>query len=178
MFCLWLLVGIQCAANLGAYEVSLTLIVVCWAYTRVFQKQLSGIRLQLCCSKIPTVFSQCSHVVILPWTLEDMRHREEHASVHVTSTCYCCGRYAPKPQFSTPKGQYTAFLEALLVGHEDWVHSVQWQPPQPPHSPPKDPQPAQPLCLLSTSMDRTMMLWRPDSATGLILSSHVCLLVL
>ena len=24
----------------------------------------------------------------------------------------------------------------------------------------------QPLCLLSTSMDRTMMLWRPDPATG------------
>ncbi|KAL0035271.1 hypothetical protein WJX79_009557 [Trebouxia sp. C0005] len=81
-------------------------------------------------------------------------------------------RYAPKPQFSTPKGQYTAFLEALLVGHEDWVHSVQWQPPQPPHSPPQDPQPAQPLCLLSTSMDRTMMLWRPDSATGLWMSEE------
>lgn len=84
-----------------------------------------------------------------------------------SSVAHDIARYAPKPQFSTPKGQYTAFLEALLVGHEDWVHSVRWQPPQPPHSPAKDPQPAQPLCLLSTSMDRTMMLWRPDSATGL-----------
>lgn len=75
------------------------------------------------------------------------------------------GRYAPKPQFSTPQGQYTAFLEALLVGHEDWVHSVQWQ-----GSSGQGLQ-AQPLCLLSTSMDRTMMLWRPDPATGLLHSS-------
>lgn len=80
-------------------------------------------------------------------------------------------RYAPKPQFSTPRGQYTAFLEALLVGHEDWVHSVQWQP-----SPgqgqglgqasSQQGLQAQPLCLLSTSMDRSMMLWRPDPLTG------------
>lgn len=69
-------------------------------------------------------------------------------------------RYAPKPQFSTPQGQYTAFLEALLVGHEDWVHSVQWQ-----RSLGQGLQ-VQPLCLLSTSMDRTMMLWRPDPLTG------------
>lgn len=133
------------------------------------------------CSYVFQISQQCLvNAIMLQYCLGlwRMRHREEHASVHVTSTCYCCGRYAPKPQFSTPKGQYTAFLEALLVGHEDWVHSVRWQPPQPPHSPAKDPQPAQPLCLLSTSMDRTMMLWRPDSATGLILFSHVCLLVL
>ena len=82
-------------------------------------------------------------------------------------------RYAPKPQFSTPKGQYTAFLEALLVGHEDWVHSVQWQrssgqgrgQEQGQGSSQQGLQ-AQPLCLLSTSMDRTMVLWRPDPLTG------------
>ena len=123
------------------------------------------------------------------------------------------GRYAPKPRFSTPQGPYTASLDALLVGHEDWVHSVQWQPPQArSHSPQRakhaqhgcnsNEMPAQQSatadggaeegqqaaqydssnlvkaqhaqhgaaaeqpCLLSTSMDRTMMLWRPDPATG------------
>lgn len=125
-------------------------------------------------------------------------------------------RYAPKPRFNTPGGCYTASLEALLVGHEDWVHSVQWQPPSQQSKPSqqaqhaqhaqnriqteaqpsqqdisvnaKQQQPAQqdgqqdslnhsqqaqhdddsqqPLCLLSTSMDRTMMLWRQDPATG------------
>ena len=88
--------------------------------------------------------------------------------IHPAASClsldaYAVGdRYAPKPQFSTPQGQYTAFLEALLVGHEDWVHSVQWQGSSGPGLQ------AQPLCLLSTSMDRTMMLWRPDPATGLL----------
>ena len=132
-------------------------------------------------------------------------------------------RYAPKPRFSTPRGPYTASLEALLIGHEDWVHSVQWQPPPASSSPPQrakhaqhkfksdnrsdqqschddanvgdEPQHAQqdvqelvqsqhaeraqqdtgseqPLCLMSTSMDRTMMLWRPDPATG---NSHACM---
>lgn len=127
-------------------------------------------------------------------------------------------RYAPKPRFKTPRKPYTASLEALLVGHEDWVHSVQWQPPtasssssqrakhaqhdlnlsQQDHQQDADGEAdamqvqqqdaqhssldltesqhaqraqhdtgaEQPLCLLSTSMDRTMMLWRPDPATG------------
>ncbi|KAL3133219.1 hypothetical protein ABBQ38_007106 [Trebouxia sp. C0009 RCD-2024] len=79
-------------------------------------------------------------------------------------------RYAPKPQFSTPQGQYTAFLEALLVGHEDWVHSVQWQSSL--GQGPGQGLQAQPLCLLSTSMDRTMMLWRPDPLTGLWMSEE------
>ena len=53
----------------------------------------------------------------------------------------------------------TVTMEALLVGHEDWVFSVAWQPDQ-------GAEPAAP-CLLSASMDRTMMLWRPEASTGL-----------
>jgi len=55
-------------------------------------------------------------------------------------------------------------MEALLVGHEDWVFSAAWQPDQ--ASVPSVPaEPAVP-CLLSASMDRTMMLWRPEASSG------------
>jgi WD40 repeat protein len=69
-------------------------------------------------------------------------------------------RYAPKPRIQAGNSRLTAMLESVLIGHEDWVHSVAWQPVtasgRPQHRP----------CLLSASMDRTMMLWRPDAATG------------
>eukprot|EP00983_Pelagomonas_calceolata_P129633 1161623-Pelagomonas_calceolata.AAC.11 len=89
---------------------------------------------------------------------------------------------------------YTASLEALLIGHEDWVHSVCWQPEL--HHHPQQQQPGLPhssssssstdgvaagstalaqgsssawggaatersaACLLTASMDRTMVLWK------------------
>ena len=52
----------------------------------------------------------------------------------------------------------TATMDALLIGHEDWVFSAAWQPAQ-------DTAAAVP-CLLSASMDRTMMIWRPESSSG------------
>lgn len=52
----------------------------------------------------------------------------------------------------------TVTMDALLVGHEDWVFSVMWQPHQ--HAESAVP------CLLSASMDRTMMLWRPEASSG------------
>lgn len=73
-------------------------------------------------------------------------------------------RYAPKPRIATPAHSYSATLEALLIGHEDWVHSVAWHPPVPAAGGAGGW--AQPPCLLSASMDRSMMLWRPDRATG------------
>ena len=59
----------------------------------------------------------------------------------------------------------TVTMEALLVGHEDWVFSAAWQPDQ-------DAESAKP-CLLSASMDRTMMLWRPESSSGAPLLSFL-----
>ncbi len=72
-------------------------------------------------------------------------------------------RYAPRPLIRAGQHTYAATLEAVLIGHEDWVHSVAWHPrvQQPDGS-----GSSQPPCLLSASMDRTMMLWRPDQATG------------
>ena len=37
-------------------------------------------------------------------------------------------RYAPQLRFSMGDRAMVAELEALLVGHEDWVHSVAWSP--------------------------------------------------
>jgi len=48
------------------------------------------------------------------------------------------------------------FLETLLLGHEDWVSAVAWVPVPL----------GQPPLLLSTSMDRNMVLWAPGAATG------------
>lgn len=63
---------------------------------------------------------------------------------------------------------YSATLEALLIGHEDWVHSCSWQP-RPASSGAASTSsggqgtdeevPRQELLLLTTSMDRSMVLW-------------------
>lgn len=69
-------------------------------------------------------------------------------------------RYAPRQTFTTGDDSWSVVLEALLIGHEDWVHSLAWQP---------NLSPGQRPCLLSAAMDRTMMLWRPDKSTGAML---------
>jgi elongator complex protein 2 len=50
-------------------------------------------------------------------------------------------------------------LDALLVGHEDWVTGVCWHPPRGGGS-------SWPLALLSCSMDRSLIIWRPEGARG------------
>jgi elongator complex protein 2 len=74
-------------------------------------------------------------------------------------------KFAPRPRFSSPMSgvTYQATLEALLIGHEDWVHSVAWKPRR------VEGEEEVPY-LLSASMDRTMALWVPDKATGEFLS--------
>lgn len=59
---------------------------------------------------------------------------------------------------------YSVIFEALLTGHEDWVHSVNWHPKI------KDETTGvvtQPLQLLTSSMDRTMMIWEPHAESGI-----------
>ncbi|KAF8084367.1 hypothetical protein N665_0720s0002 [Sinapis alba] len=65
--------------------------------------------------------------------------------------------YIEGPVFVSGKFTYQISVESVLIGHEDWVYSVEWQPPVTDH---------QPLSILSASMDKTMMIWRPEKKTG------------
>uniref|UniRef100_A0AAY4EPW4 Elongator complex protein 2 n=1 Tax=Denticeps clupeoides TaxID=299321 RepID=A0AAY4EPW4_9TELE len=56
---------------------------------------------------------------------------------------------------------YAMTLETVLAGHENWVYGIHWQP-----SYIKDETVHQPLSLLSASMDKTMILWGPEDASG------------
>ena len=85
-------------------------------------------------------------------------------------------RYAPKPRFLACGAPHLAELEALLIGHEDWLHSICWRPgPRSggndgsigPLSPAQD---RASLRLLTSSMDRSMMLWQHDPASGIWMS--------
>ncbi|KAJ3403070.1 Elongator subunit elp2, partial [Chytridiales sp. JEL 0842] len=55
------------------------------------------------------------------------------------------------------KRKFTVMFDALLIGHEDWVHSVSWQPPQI-----IDGIYHQPLSLVSASADKSVVIWKPD----------------
>jgi elongator complex protein 2 len=75
--------------------------------------------------------------------------------------------YIEGPQFVAGNTSYQVSLESLLVGHEDWVYSVEWQPPTLVH---RD-ETHQPMSILSASMDKMMMIWRPEKNTGLWINS-------
>ncbi|KAF5751893.1 putative nucleotide binding protein [Tripterygium wilfordii] len=60
---------------------------------------------------------------------------------------------------------YQISLESLIIGHEDWVYSVEWHPPS--SSLTEELACHQPLSILSASMDKTMMIWKPEKTTGI-----------
>lgn len=73
--------------------------------------------------------------------------------------------YIEGPILVAGPSSYQVLMESLLVGHEDWTYSVQWQPPV--ASSGGDISCHQPLSLLSSSMDKTMMIWQPERTTGI-----------
>uniref|UniRef100_A0A0A9D3X7 Elongator complex protein 2 n=1 Tax=Arundo donax TaxID=35708 RepID=A0A0A9D3X7_ARUDO len=76
--------------------------------------------------------------------------------------------YIEGPLFVAGNTSYQVSLESLLVGHEDWVYSVEWQPPT---LLPGD-EAHQPMSVLSASMDKMMMMiWQPEKNTGLWINS-------
>ncbi|KAF9161161.1 Elongator subunit elp2 [Actinomortierella ambigua] len=66
----------------------------------------------------------------------------------------------------TSNQKFSAMFEALLLGHDDWVYTIQWQPAKL-----LDGQYHQPMALLSASTDKSMMIWRPDEETGVWVNS-------
>ncbi|CAI7797370.1 unnamed protein product [Closterium sp. NIES-53] len=103
------------------------------------------------------------------------------------------GGYTAGPCFQSGGDTWQVMLDGLLVGHEDWVHSVTWHPPirshrsipssvpvlpvaepfspEPVSSEPAASKPAQatlfqPLRLLTSSMDRTMLMWQTATWQG------------
>ncbi|CAI9096128.1 OLC1v1032208C1 [Oldenlandia corymbosa var. corymbosa] len=71
--------------------------------------------------------------------------------------------YIKGPVFYAGSSSYQISMESLLIGHEDWVYSVAWQPPLMS----KENECYQPQSLLSASMDKTMMIWKPEKTTGI-----------
>ncbi|KAJ3177298.1 Elongator subunit elp2 [Geranomyces variabilis] len=71
-------------------------------------------------------------------------------------------------QASSSKHTYSVMFDALLMAHDDWVHSVNWQPAilhltRTLVASAKSY--AQPMSLISASADKSIMIWRPDSAS-------------
>ncbi|RAL54372.1 unnamed protein product [Cuscuta campestris] len=73
--------------------------------------------------------------------------------------------YIKGPAFVAGSSYYQVSMEALLIGHEDWAYSVEWQPPS--SSSDEGSECYQPQSILSASMDKTMMIWKPEKITGI-----------
>lgn len=73
--------------------------------------------------------------------------------------------YIEGPVLVAGSSSYQVSVESLLIGHEDWVYSVQWKPP--PTAPSDGVSCQQPSSILSASMDKTMMIWQPEKTTGI-----------
>ncbi|KAJ9593552.1 hypothetical protein L9F63_014892, partial [Diploptera punctata] len=63
---------------------------------------------------------------------------------------------------------FAVSLESVLTGHEGWVYGVSWHPPV--YSTEKK-KFIQPMKLLSSSLDKTIIIWEPDEESGVWLES-------
>lgn len=73
--------------------------------------------------------------------------------------------YIKGPVFESGSSYFQTSMESLIIGHEDWVYSVEWQPPM--TSSVEGNEIYQPQSILSASMDKTMMIWQPEKTTGI-----------
>lgn len=91
------------------------------------------------------------------------------SSANTQSTCrkevISLASYIEGPVLVTGSSSYQVSVESLLIGHEDWVYSVQWEPPS--TAPSDGVSCQQPSSILSASMDKTMMIWQPEKTTGI-----------
>lgn len=92
------------------------------------------------------------------WKITLQEHRADSMKAEISLVSYIKG-----PVFLAGSSTYQISMESLLIGHEDWVYSVAWQPP----SLVKGNECYQPQSILSASMDKTMMIWKPEKTTGI-----------
>lgn len=71
--------------------------------------------------------------------------------------------YIEGPVLVAGSSSFQVSLESLLIGHEDWVYSVMWQPPLVASM--EGDAYYQPQSILSASMDKTMMIWQPEKTS-------------
>ncbi|GBC05107.1 hypothetical protein RclHR1_06030007 [Rhizophagus clarus] len=62
--------------------------------------------------------------------------------------------------------RYCIMFEALLMGHDDWIYSVCWQPPCLIKDSEGNLKYHQPMTILTSSSDKSMMIWKPEPDTG------------
>ncbi|EZA56445.1 hypothetical protein DMN91_010223 [Ooceraea biroi] len=71
--------------------------------------------------------------------------------------------FQPKRYIFTVDGEeYDISLESILYGHEDRIYGVHWQPVKA-----EDDKDGQTMRLLSSSTDKSMVIWEPDESTGI-----------
>ena len=59
--------------------------------------------------------------------------------------------------------EYTISLDSVLYGHEDWVYSVRWHP----RLTAANGNGKQPLTFISSSIDKTIVMWKYDESNSL-----------
>ncbi|PNF19329.1 putative elongator complex protein 2 [Cryptotermes secundus] len=63
---------------------------------------------------------------------------------------------------------FAVSLDSVLAGHEGWVYGIDWHPPI--YSEDKK-RCTQPMKLLSSSLDKSIIIWEPDASSGVWLES-------
>jgi len=71
---------------------------------------------------------------------------------------------APRPAVTLGGTECYVVLDSVLLGHEDWVHSVAWEP--------RGGADGGAPALLSASMDRTMVRWERDADSGIWMAAE------
>ncbi|XP_031477273.1 elongator complex protein 2 [Nymphaea colorata] len=94
-----------------------------------------------------------------------LRELPSNAQATSIQNCISMMSYIEGPVFTVADSTYQVSLESLLVGHDDWVYSVDWQPALIMDDSKKGW--IQPQSILSASMDKTMMIWKPEKNTGI-----------
>lgn len=64
-----------------------------------------------------------------------------------------------KDIFTVDGKEYNVLLESILEGHEDWIYGIHWQPVKS--------EEGQAMRLLSSSMDKSMIVWELDESNAI-----------